>query len=310
MFRVENTVSIYLILLLVALLGCSSQDADISVKTSSSTVETFVPAKGLVSPNGFQGILITNDLAVGNNRIAFFVTSKDGFVDKPITMVKSYYVDGLTKEKIEKDARIAIFKPWLYGRGSYVTKLEFDQAGLWELEIEILNPDDGSQFVVLPFEVNTGFQAPGIGSVPKPISNKTLAQVSSIEELTSGSVQFPRLYQISFSEALTTKTPIVISIYSPAFCQSIICGPQVEVLNGLENKYKDTFHFIHIDVYSNPHQMRGDLGKSVLSSVVTDWQLPSVPWTFIIDGNGVVIARFEGFAPISEVEEALQDLIA
>ena len=310
MFRTGNTVSICLILLLVVLLGCSSHDADISVKASPSTVETFVPAKGPVSANGFQGILITNDLAIGNNRIAFFVTNKEGFVDKPITMVKSYYVDRLTKEKIEKDARVAIFKPWLYGRGSYVTMLEFDQAGLWELEIEILNPVDESQPVVLPFAVNTSFQAPSIGSVPKAINNKTLAQVSSIEELTSGSVQFPRLYQISVSEALTTKTPIVISIYSPAFCQSIICGPQVKVLNGLENKYKDMFHFIHIDVYSNPHEMRSDLGASVLSSVVTDWQLPSVPWTFIIDGNGVVIARFEGFAPISEVEEALQDLIA
>ena len=56
--------------------------------------------------------------------------------------------------------------------------------------------------------------------------------------------------------------------------------------------------------------MRSDLGKSVLSSVVIDWQFPSVPWTFIIDANGVVIARFEGFARISEVEEALQELIA
>jgi hypothetical protein len=310
MFRIGNTVSICLILLLVGLFGCSSDDTDISVKTASSAVETFVPAKGPVSANGFQGILITNDLAIGHNRIAFFVINKDGFVDKPITRVKSYYVDRLTKEKLEKDVRIAIFKPWLYGRGSYVTTLEFDQAGLWELEIEILNPADESQTVVLPFAVNTGFQAPGVGSMPKPINNKTLAQVSSIEELTSGSVQFPRLYQISVSEALMTKTPIVISIYSPAFCQSIICGPQVEVLNGLENKYKDMFHFIHIDVYSNPHEMRSDLGKSILSSVVVDWQLPSVPWTFIIDGNGVVMARFEGFALISEVEEALQELLA
>ena len=116
MFRIGNTVRICLILLLVVLLGCSSHDADISVKTSPATVETFVPAKGPVSDNGFQGILITNDLAIGNNRIAFFVTNKDGFVDKPITRVKSYYVDRLTKEKIEKDARVAIFKPWLYGR--------------------------------------------------------------------------------------------------------------------------------------------------------------------------------------------------
>ena len=151
MFRIGNTVRICLILLLVVLLGCSSHDADISVKTSPATVETFVPAKGPVSDNGFQGILITNDLAIGNNRIAFFVTNKDGFVDKPIAMVKLYYVDRVTKEKVQKNAHIAVFKPWLYGRGSYVTNLEFDEAGLWELEIEILNSADESHYLNVQF---------------------------------------------------------------------------------------------------------------------------------------------------------------
>ena len=309
MFRRGNTVGISLILLVV-LFGCSSHETDLSIGTSSSTVETFAPPKGPVSANGFQGILVTSDLAVGNNRIAFFVTNKDGFVDKPVAMVKLYYVDRVTKEKVQKNAHIAVFKPWLYGRGSYVTNLEFDEAGLWELEIEILNSADESQIVVLPFKVNTSFQAPGIGSEPKPINNKTLAQVSLIEELTSGSAQFPRLYQVSFPEALRSKVPIIISIYSPAFCQSVICGPQVEVLNELEHKYRGMFHFIHIDVYSNPHEMRNDLDRAVLSPVVTAWQLPNVPWTFVIDENGIVIARFEGFTPISEIEESFQELLS
>ena len=307
MFRRGNTVGISLILLVV-LFGCSSHETDLSIGISSSTVETFAPPKGPVSANGLQGILVTSDLAVGNNRIAFFVTNKDGFVDKPIAMVKLYYVDRVTKEKVQKNAQIAVFKPWLYGRGSYVTNLEFDEAGLWELEI--LNSADESQIVVLPFKVNTSFQAPGIGSQPKPINNKTLAQVSLIEELTSGSAQVPRVYQVSFPEALRSKVPIIISIYSPAFCQSVICGPQVEVLNELEHKYRGMFHFIHIDVYSNPHEMRNDLDRAVLSPVVTAWQLPNVPWTFVIDENGIVIARFEGFTPISEIEESFQELLS
>ena len=66
MFRRGNTVGISLILLVV-LFGCSSHETDLSIGTSSSTVETFAPPKGPVSANGFQGILVTSDLAVGNN---------------------------------------------------------------------------------------------------------------------------------------------------------------------------------------------------------------------------------------------------
>ena len=84
----------------------------------------------------------------------------------------------------------------------------------------------------------------------------------------------------------------------------------MEVLNELEHKYRGMFHFIHIDVYSNPHEMRNDLDRAVLSPVVTAWQLPNVPWTFVIDENGIVIARFEGFTPISEIEESFQELLS
>ena len=37
--------------------------------------------------------------------------------------------------------------------------------------------------------------------------------------------------------------------------------------------------------------------------------LPSIEWTFVIDGDGTVTARFEGFATLSEVEAALKPLL-
>jgi hypothetical protein len=38
---------------------------------------------------------------------------------------------------------------------------------------------------------------------------------------------------------------------------------------------------------------------------VTDWRLPSIEWTFVIDAQGSVTARFEAYATFQELEDAL-----
>ena len=64
-------------------------------------------------------------------------------------------------------------------------------------------------------------------------------------------------------------------------------------------------NFIHIEVYDNPHEIQGDLSNARLSPTLTEWNLPSEPWTFVIDGDGLVQAKFEGFATSEELEDAL-----
>jgi glutathione peroxidase-family protein len=54
----------------------------------------------------------------------------------------------------------------------------------------------------------------------------------------------------------------------------------------------------------------GDLGLGVLSPVVGDWNLPTEPWTFLIDGKGKVFARFEAFATRNELTGAMESLLA
>ena len=44
--------------------------------------------------------------------------------------------------------------------------------------------------------------------------------------------------------------------------------------------------------------------KGRTSLIFTGWNLPSEPWTFIVDGEGLVYAKFEGFATGDELEKA------
>ena len=99
--------------------------------------------------------------------------------------------------------------------------------------------------------------------------------------------------------------PTVAVMASPAFCISAVCGPQVEVLSELKDEFAGQANFIHVDFYDNPAEIQGDLARAVVSPTVREWNLPSPEWTFIIDQDGAIADRFEGFAALEELRQSL-----
>ncbi len=43
---------------------------------------------------------------------------------------------------------------------------------------------------------------------------------------------------------------------------------------------------------------------------MSDWKLRTKPWTFLVDGQGLIQARYEGGITFSELELALTQLAA
>ena len=260
-----------------------------------------------VSPDGFQAILGTGDLAVGLNRVAFVLVSSKGFVTEPTVEVTSRFYAGSGPDGEAVETTEAVLKRWPYGnRGLHVADLSFDRAGEWGIDIAVEGTAAAAGSVRLLFDVADSTSAPAVGDAAVRSASKTLADVGGeLEELTTGSLQDAELYKSSIADAVSSGKPTVIVFASPAFCSNEVCGPQVDVLQRMKNAYRDKGHFIHVDFYDNPHEIQGDLGNSRLSPSVLEWGLPSVEWTFVVDRSGVVAARFEGFATYEEVEEAL-----
>ena len=96
---------------------------------------------------------------------------------------------------------------------------------------------------------------------------------------------------------------------SPAFCTNAVCGPQVQVLQELKDRYMGKANFIHVDFYDNPEEIQGDLSRARPSPTVVEWSLPSTEWSFVIDKQGTVSARFESFATLDELEQALLQVL-
>ena len=307
--------AVALLVLLAA--ACSSNDSAIpgqSAQTGEAETGPTRPDRvplieGPVSPDGVRAILGTADLGVGANRFGFVLTA-DGFVTAPSATVFSRYFASASAEGELRQIVRAEYQPWPYGsRGLYATELEFDRAGSWGIDVSVQAPDGSLQSAQLFFEVAESPSAPAVGEPAIKSTSKIVADVDSLEQLATGSLLDPDLYRTTIAEALASGRPTVVVFASPAFCTNAVCGPQIEVLQQLKDKYSGQANFIHVDFYDNPDEIQGDLDRARLSPVVLEWRLPSIEWTFVVDGAGIVSARFEAFATFNEVEEELRRVL-
>ncbi|MCH7788929.1 MAG: hypothetical protein IH940_05755, partial [Acidobacteria bacterium] len=218
--KLRNVVVAISLLLAVAA-ACSSSAEPID-EASSEAVESpllaneFALIKGPVSPDGMQAIFATADLGVGENRIGFVLTSPKGLQRAPAVSVSSrFFADDGSPGELKQTA-LAVFRPWPYGtRGLYTTTLDFDAPGRWGLDIVVLGAE-GASPVELTFDVREAPSAPAVGTSAIRSDSKTVADVSSGSELTTGSMYDEDLYQLTIADAVVSGLPSVVVMASPA----------------------------------------------------------------------------------------------
>ena len=313
MLKPLTTTLILTALLILASAACQSiAPPSEQAATETREAEPFTEVeliKGPVSPDGLQAIFATPDLGTGEQRVAVVLTSKKGLVRSPIaTLTSHYYPDGATDGEM-RDTAVALFRPFPLGtRGLYAAQMQFDAPGEWGLDIAVIDENANTLRATLRFEVPEQTAAPA-NAAPAPASDSKTLATHGIEDLTTGTLQDADLYQISIADAVQSGLPTVIVMASPAFCTNAVCGPQVDVLSELKDKHKGRAHFIHVDFFDNPDEIQGDLTRARVSPTVLEWNLPSTEWSFVVDAHGVIYRRFEGFAPIDELEDALLDVL-
>ena len=258
------------------------------------------------------GVLST-DLGVGHNRLFLFLLEGDSspvMVDE--ANVSIYYPAESSSEGEPKEVAVARFRKWPLGdRGVYTTQLNFDQSGMWGLMVVVTGVDGESRSAQETFQVKAESSTPAIGSPAFPSENKTRQDVRTLEELTTAVEPDPDLYSMTIAEALGSGKPFVVAFATPAFCATATCGPQVEVLQSVKDRYKHRAGFIHIEVFDNAEEIRrnGDLSVARTVAAVEEWGLPTEPWTFIVDRHGRIAAKFEAFTTAEEIEEELTKVL-
>ena len=280
--------------------GTSPQPTDAPGESASN--------EATAEPLDLSVIMATTVLEVGEQRVAFLLATPTGLVkgDTSVSITPVYLPDNSAGESVATR-----FHQWPYGvRGAFAAEVDFDRPGQWRLDINAEGPDGGH--AMQEIEILEDSSVPFIGAVGPLSENKTLSSAGAIELVTTDYTPDLSLYEVTIRDAVESPLPAMVVFASPAFCTTATCGPQVDAVSELRETYAGQAHFIHVEIYDNPDEIQGDLDRARIAPTVDEWGLTAIPhwfnesWTFVLDADGRIQDRFEGFATVVELEEALQ----
>ena len=258
----------------------------------------------------YAAVVVTSDMAVGRERLAFGVVTRDGGpLRADRATVRTYYLPSDSNEREARQTLTAEFLAWPTVAGVFVAHPEFDVAGSWELEAELATPDGTEVIAKSAFPVKESSDTPAIGDPAPASATLRASDVEDLSFITTAGEPDPGLYALSIQEAVAEAKPFVVLFATPAYCVSFTCGPQVQELSGLREKYVGRANFIHVEVFNDPHLIEGGRPTGGLVDAVEQWGLPTEPWTFVVDADGIVRAKFEQYTPAPVIEEALLEVI-
>ena len=300
-----------LAMLVFAGAACSSPTATPAPTATATQAPTPTP-----DDTDLTGILATTDLSVGSNRVAFLLLSPRALIDVPQVSIASTFVGDEGRDADPSETATASFYQWPFGtRGNYVTQLELDRAGEWELFVEAEGADGSLSAARIPLHVKDASFTPAVGSSPPMDVNRTASDVTGLDEISSWSTPDPDLYQATIPQLVGDGMPSVVVFASPALCTSPTCGPQVETVSELKDEYRDSVSFVHVEVYDNPHEIQGDLTTARYSPLVEAWGLSMIEdylnesFVFILDREGRIASKYEGYASLDELVAGLRQVL-
>jgi protein SCO1/2 len=209
-----------------------------------------------------------------------------------------------------------VIRPPLVDRVSYVATVDIPQPGPWRLEVTAV-----ARGTVLAGSVAVTALDPGttaaLGAPAPDAHTPTLDDVGgNARAITTDPQPDLRLSRRSTTDALAAHVPFVLVIDSTRFRVTPACGKAIVMARYLADRWPDVA-FIHLEPYryslvADTPVLVGDISDPTLGPIAAAWGIGgspwgarSMPWVFVVDGSGVVRAKYQGLMGSDDVDVIL-----
>jgi hypothetical protein len=282
----------------------------------SATGKSLAELRASLPPGGPVLAPTVSRLVAGKTRLGFglFTTSRAQIADATAAVYVAPAGGGRAEGPFVAHYQSLAVKPAFLSRTTaddpnaaktlYVADVPFKKPGRYEV-LGMARLDDRlvaatsamPRVVVVPRKVDP---VPNVGDTPPAIHTPTESDAAGNEASIDTRVPTaPDLHQVDFADDLGKK-PIILIFATPLLCQSRVCGPVVDLVLQLQDKYRDQADFIHQEIYNDNQVNKGYRPQ------VGAFHLPSEPWLFAIDRHGKVAARIEGAFSAEELDAAIK----
>ena len=174
----------------------------------------------------------------------------------------------------------------------------FTGSGLYE--VTLTSPDVTAKGTLQVVEA-TEPHVPRPGEAMIPFATPTPDDHRGVNPICTRKPACP-LHDVTLEQALGEGKPVAFLISTPAYCQTQICGPVLDLLLGERDAYADRVRMLHADVYTDDQ-------VKTLAPVLNAYHLTWEPSLFLARADGTITARLDNIFDRKELRAELDKLV-
>lgn len=280
---------------LATLVACKTKPAAPTITTIDKVIAGRTPTLQLI-PAG------TELLSGKDERLAFGIVGKDGLLAR----------DGTVRLWLAPDQTSPALGPFkatfrgdgLGDRGVYDVSVTFPKDGSYLALVERV-ADGETLLGASSVKVGKSNAMPKIGEAAISTQTPTTENARGVDPICT---QKPpcSMHQRSLADALAANERIALIFATPAFCQSQLCGPEVETVEAVAADTNGVT-FIHVEVFRDDEA--DTIRNGIVAPAMTAWQVTEEPAIYYIGTDGTIVHRQLGPVDRSNIREGVQAVL-
>ncbi len=189
-------------------------------------------------------------------------------------------------------------------RAYYPLVVTVDEPGFYTARSELDGaPLDAAFQVVAADEITI----PVPGEAFPTLTTPTTSDAAGVDPICTQEPPCP-LHEVELTGVLG-REPVALLISTPAFCQTAICGPVLDLFVAAQSEFPEVT-LIHAEVYASAEAVEAQGLQAPLAPVVDALRLPFEPALLLIGADGTLIRRLDVIYDEVELRDALIELTA
>ena len=197
--------------------------------------------------------------------------------------------------------------------GVYVFDTELKSAGTYGVQFTTAAGGAAPETIRSGFDVQPTSSVIAIGDKAPASKTPTVTDVGGdLAKISTDTSPVKAFYETPIADAVAAKKPFVVAFATPKFCTSKQCGPTLDRLKPIAAKHPDVT-FINVEPYKLEFKdgslqpvLCGDPPMLCPTDVTKDWRLPTEPWVFVVDKDGIVRGSFMLIFSDDELEASIK----